>query len=212
MWALAWKGFYVGFLVAFPVGPVAIVLSDMTVRSKGWRRWPIAAFLSGAVLCVHTVLALTGAGLITDVITRFPVEIYTFMGALICYVAWRSWKSSKGTVSATFIAEHSGSIYGPGMLSLLCPVTSFLMLNIFAADASLRQEMTWCEVAFVALWASLGGGFTYTMMMVFVKLCTARVSRRLVFIFTRIAPVIIMGYAAHSFWIAIQFLRRANDL
>ena len=208
MWHLAWKGFYVGFLVAFPVGPVAVVLADMTVRSNGWRRWPIAAFLSGAVLCVHTVLALTGAGLITDVITHYPVHIYLFMAALICYVAWRAWQSGKDAVTDAFIAEHSGSIYGPGLLSLLCPVTSFLMLNIFAADASLRVEMLWHEVAFVSLWASIGGGLTYTMMMVFVRVCTARVSRRLVRIFTRIAPVIIMGYAVRSFWIALDYWRK----
>ena len=208
MLSLAWQGFYVGFLVAFPVGPVAIVLADMTVRSKGWRRWPIAAFLSGAVLCIHTVLALTGASLITDVITYHPVAIYMFMGLMICYVAWRSWKSGKGAVTKEFIAEHSGSIYAPGLLSLLCPVTSFLMLNIFAANADLRQELSWGSVLWVALWASIGGGVTYTSMMIFVKMCTARVSQKLVLIFTRIAPVIIMGYATHSFWMALDYFRR----
>lgn len=198
------KGALVGLLTALPIGPVAVALFDVTLRERHEWRWVVSAFLAGAVYCVHTVFALTCAALIDDGMRQYPVHIYVFMGVAICYVAWKSWVRNVRMGVVHESSEYTESIYGPGLLSLLCPFTSFLMLNIFTSDASLRQEIPWTHVTAISFGASVGGGLTYCTMMGIVRFCSKRVSKRLVLIFTRLAPWIIVSYALRSFWLAVR--------
>jgi len=203
------KGMYVGAMVALPVGPIAIMLSQTTLLVRGWSHWPITSFLAGFVLFVHNMVALTAARLITVAIEEYPVEVYLFMGVLVCGISLRFYRLNKKIDFSTpkKAREGVGSIYEPALVCLMCPVNAFLLLNVFAGDPSLRATTSLSDSLILSLAAGTGAGLTYVIEMTALHLCLAKTSMRIVKLFARLAPFIILIYAMKSFWIAWEAWR-----
>ncbi|MCY4414472.1 MAG: hypothetical protein OXC30_05790 [Alphaproteobacteria bacterium] len=151
------EGFKIGAALALPVGPVVILLLCMAIL-RSMKDFLVAQFLVGLAVGTHFMVAMSFHAYIRELVERFPVELYAMMGFLVLFSAWRLYATNQ---KIRYGLPRNTKLWGPGVLSLLCPFTTVLVINLMINTPSLCVDLELTDKLCVALGAILGSMSVY---------------------------------------------------
>ena len=203
MWSdFAIEGWKVGMIIALPLGPTVILLLRIGLLC-GWRAFGLSAF--GAALGIAMVLALTCVAYIQTLLDRHPVLVHGILSIMVLVVAWNVFRSNRSiTAESLHKRDTPINIWAPPIISLTCPFTSILILNIFATNTTIRQSMSLSIKGVLIVGCVVGALCGYGTIMSVVYGLSRKLSRQVVLIMVKIAPLIVMYYGIQGAWAAYR--------
>jgi len=199
------EGVKTGAMIAFPIGPVVVLLFRIGLL-KGWGPYLVSAGLTGMSVGVSMAIAVSCVRYIQHFVAMYPMQTHLSLAALVLYTAWRVYHSNKSIKLEDLYTKSAPiNIYYPPFLSLICPFTSVLILNIFAGSDMLQCSLDMSKKVALVAGSVVGSFLTYTGFMVALHVISARLSQRAVLYVAKIAPVIVAYYGVrgliHAFYV-----------
>ena len=192
-----------GALVALAVGPVAILLMRIGLL-RGWGPYSLSAFGTGLSFGVSMTIALSCVEYVEGFLDHWPVQTHLFLACLVLGVAWKVFVSNqKLTLEDIGSKRKKGaSITQPPLLSLLCPFTSVLILNMFATRDVMRTDLTFCMKSLIVCGSVFGQFCVFMGYNLGLHIASRATSRRVVLWFTKAAPFVVAYYGVRGLYTA----------
>ena len=201
------NGWIIGASVALAVGPVVVLLLRISVV-RPWGAFGLSAFGTALSFGVSMTIALCGAEYAQSLVERWPAFVHLVLASLVLYTAWRAYMTNKGITIEMLARKRSVrvSLWQPPILSLLCPFTSILILNIFSSQGLLTRSLDLAtKAAFVI--GSVAGQFTvFFGYGVFLHMISRTFSHKVVLLLAKGAPLIIAYYGTRGLFTGLSFL------
>lgn len=206
MWTYLYEGWVVGAIVASAVGPVAILLMRIGLL-RGWLHYSVSAFGTGLSFGLSMVIALSCVSLMQHLVENWPFAVHMCLGVMVLFVAWKVFVCNKKlTLDDITRKSKKISIMHPPVLSLFCPFTSILILNMFAMRGTLRMDLTLAMKAMVVCGSVLGQFCVFMLYNVGLHVLSRALSQRVVLWLTKAAPVVVAFYGFKGVYQALTVL------
>lgn len=194
-------GARVGFMVAAPMGPVVILHMRMALL-LGAKKALLAAVMTACSLGLHATLGGFALSLISEWTQTYAAIIQIIMGLIVLGVAGQMfWANKKLELTSEPIKTK---LYYPAILSIICPFTTVLILNLLSANAGSFVPQGLQSVIFMALGTAIGGFSGYAMFITISSLFSKKFSNVVVMKAVKIAPFLILYYGVSGLWKGIQ--------
>lgn len=154
--ALIVKGFLVGFSVAAPIGPIAILCIRQTL---GYGFWGGIMTGLGATVAdaIYTAATCSASKIILPWIELYNKWFNLMGGAFLVYIAYTISKTKERELSLKAEARNLFSaFFSTFLLTFLSPMTTFLFLSMFMSYEVFNFDLTYEGVAYITLGVALG--------------------------------------------------------
>jgi threonine/homoserine/homoserine lactone efflux protein len=128
------KGLIIGFLIALPVGPVAIVCIRRTL-TLGKRHGLMSGLGAATADALYGAMAALGLTAVSGVIEENKTLFFILGGIVLCLLGVRTFlcQSEKQTRPADAMA-HAGNFFSTFFLTLMNPMTVLAFMAAFASS------------------------------------------------------------------------------
>lgn len=199
------EGWKIGMFIAMPVGPTMVLLLRIGML-RGLVDFGLSAFGAACGIGVAMAVALTCVVYIQSLLKSYAGVVHGVLALMVLGLAFGTWRSNKKLRVDDLSKETKVpiSLWTAPIVSLTCPFTSILILNMFAARDMLQQEISWSmKVALVA--SCVFGGFCgYWVLMTVVYALSRKMSKKAVLIMVKAAPFIVLYYGLQGMRTAIE--------
>jgi threonine/homoserine/homoserine lactone efflux protein len=128
------KGLVIGFLIALPVGPVAIVCIRRTL-TLGKRHGLMSGLGAATADALYGALAALGLTWVSGIIEENKTLFFILGGTVLCLLGARTFLSqSEKQARATDAMVHAGNFISTFFLTLMNPMTVLAFMAIFASS------------------------------------------------------------------------------
>ena len=206
MWGYFFEGWVIGAVVALAVGPVAVLLMRIGVL-RGWMHFSVSALGTGLSFGVSMAIALSCVEYVQFLVEHWPVAVHLSLAVMVLGVAWKVFLSNKKITLDDIVKKGKKvNIFHPPVLSLFCPFTSILILNIFATRDMMRMDLTLGMKALVVCGSILGQFCVFMSYNVGLHIVSRTISQRVVLWFTKTAPFIVAYYGFKGVYNAFSLI------
>ena len=199
------EGWKIGMFIALPVGPTMVLLLRIGVL-RGLVDFGLSAFGAACGIGLAMALALTCVAYIQSLLSSYGGYVHGALALMVIGLAFGTWRSNKKLRVDDLNKETRVpiSLWTAPIVSLTCPFTSILILNMFAARNMLQQEMSWSMKGALVGSCVIGGFCGYWVIMTVVHVLSQRLSKKAVLFMVKAAPFIVLYYGSQGIAAAIK--------
>lgn len=172
------KGFFIGFAIAIPVGPIGLLCIRRTLANG--RFSGIVSGLGAATADgIYGTVAAFGITFVSDFIVTYQMPLRCIGGLFLCYLAYKSFFSPV-VMSIAVKREHNpvSDYFTTLLLTLTNPVTIFAFAAVFAAVGVGVAGSSYVNASALVIGVMSGSMTWWTMLSglvgTFAAKCTAR--------------------------------------
>lgn len=171
------KGFFIGFAIAIPVGPIGLLCIRRTLangRFSGIMSGLGAATADG----IYGTVAAFGITFVSDFIVAYQMPLRFIGGLFLCYLAYKAFFSPV-VMTVAVKREHNpvSDYFTTMLLTLTNPVTIFAFAAVFAAVGVGVAASSYVHASAVVLGVMAGSATWWTtlssLVSIFASKCTA---------------------------------------
>ena len=198
------EGVRVGMMVAMPVGPTVILLLRVGLL-RGLGPFAISSLGAACGVGVACSIALTCVGYIQSFVQKHAVATHACLALMVLAVCVHTFYKNKPlTMEALKNQDAQVSLWVPPVMSLTCPFTSILILNLLGSCHIFSRSLQVGEMAVTVLGTVLGAFFGYGILMTAVYFLSRTVSDKFIFLLVKLSPLILLYYGLQGLWVAYK--------
>ena len=189
------EGWKIGMMIAMPVGPTMVLLLRIGVL-RGLVDFGLSAFGAACGIGVAMAIALTCVLYIQALLASYAGFVHGALALMVIGLACGTWRSNRRLRVDDLNKETRVpiSLWTAPIVSLTCPFTSILILNMFAARDMLQKEMSWSMKGALVASCVVGGFSGYWVLMTVVHMLSQKMSKKAVLFMVKAAPFIVLYY------------------
>ena len=128
------RGLVIGFLIALPVGPVALVCIRRTLV-QGKRHGLMSGLGAAAADALYGAMAALGLTVVSGIIEENKILFYILGGLVLCLLGTRTFLcSGPRQTRPTDSMVHAGNFFSTFLLTLMNPMTVLAFMAAFASS------------------------------------------------------------------------------
>lgn len=197
---LLFKGIFLGFSLAAPVGPIGMLCIQRTLNEGR-----LAGFVSGLGATVADMIygCIAGFGItfIANFLTSQQQWLRLIGGVFICYLGLKIFASTPAAYTAV---NQGGGLFkiflSTFFLMITNPITIAVFMTMFAGIGVTSTNGDSFAVAVLVLGISLGSALWWLMLCGGVSLFRAKLTPQRMRWINRIAGIVIVGFGVAALW------------
>lgn len=150
------SGFWIGFMVAAPIGPIGILCIRQTI-SYGFRIGLITGLGASIADGIYTTAITSSANLMHTITQNYASILYGIGGAFLVYLGAKIFRTpiNESQKSQT-MSKSSRAFSYVFFLTFMSPMTTILFITMFTNEGLLMQKIGPQEVALTTLGVVMG--------------------------------------------------------
>jgi threonine/homoserine/homoserine lactone efflux protein len=198
------QGSLIGFSLAMPVGPIAVLCIQHSLR-RGLTAGLVAGLGAALADALYGGVAGCGVSLLSHVLTRYQVGLQIAGAGILWYLGIKIFKSSPVEVEGGDTAfSLSGIFFGTFALTLTNPLTMLCFAGIYTGFGMTFSEGEMWPVFALTLGVLIGSAVWWSLLSCGVNLIGKKLRLKSFPLFNRVSGLMIIGCACLASLFALQ--------
>ncbi len=150
------SGFWIGFMVAAPIGPIGILCIRQTI-AYGFRIGLITGLGAAIADGVYATAITSSANLMTTITQNYAYVLYGLGGAFLVFLGTKIFRTPINEKEKSQTMSKSSRAFNyVFFLTFMSPMTTILFITMFTNEGILMQKMGVPEIASTTVGVMLG--------------------------------------------------------
>lgn len=189
------KGLFVGFSVAAPIGPIAILCIRQTL-AYGLLMGLVCGVAISAADAFYSLVAALGANLVNTLMTNHGRWFYLIGGLLLMFIGRKVFKTEISESQNTIRKKrhYIGAFLYTLFLTLASPMTTFLFLAMFTTAGVFKYTLTNPGIVSLVIGVFFGAMGWWTVLSSVVVFVRKRINFKVFLIINKVSGIAIFAF------------------